>query len=174
MPHIDQIVLTALAVALLAAPTLAWRRGARGGHLLAAGFALFYGATLVVMLGAHCADVLYNAALGSRSVMGAGAFGVNWRTYSLLLFGVLLIRFGVACVRGGLALAGGDRGARRDVLRAAATVLLLVAPLVGVHAFFGWLISGATALTLAAVAFGTRERDAAVAAASDPLPTPAA
>src|SRR5215204_4524464 len=105
MPFVDPIVMASLALALLGAPVVAWRRGARGRRLLAAFFALFYGATLVVMLGAHCADVLYNTVRGNASVMGAGAFGLNWRTYSLLLFGALLIRFGAICVRGGLALA---------------------------------------------------------------------
>src|SRR5687768_6736235 len=89
MPYIDPIVMASLALGLLACAAGAWRLGARGPRLLATFFAAFYGLTLVVMLSAHSADVLYNTVLRSRAMDGS-AFGYNWRTYSLLLFGALL------------------------------------------------------------------------------------
>lgn len=168
MPYIDPIVMASLALGLLACAAGAWRLGARGGRLLATFFAAFYGLTLVVMLSAHSADVLYNAVLRNRATDGS-AFGYDWRTYSLLLFGALLVRQGVLCLRGAPRIARGEATARGDVLRAAAVVLALVLPLIPIHAFFGYLISGASALTLVAVALGARQP----AASRDPAGAPA-
>ena len=155
MPYVDPIVMAALALGLVACARFAWRSGARGRSLPAIFLAAFYGHTLVVMLAAHCADVVYATVVGRSSVDGS-AIGYSWRTYSLLLFGALLIRQGVLCLRAARAMARGEMAARADVLRAAALVLALVLPLIPIHAFFGWLISGATALTLLVVALAGR------------------
>ena len=165
MPYIDPIVMVLLALGLVACATGAWRLGARGHRWVATFFAAFYGLTLVVMLSAHSADVLYNAALRNRAMDGS-VFGYNWRTYSLLLFGALLIRQGVLCLRAAPRVARGEAAARGDVLRAAGVVLALVLPLIPIHAFFGYLISGASALTLLVVALGASDASASLAPAT--------
>ena len=156
MPYIDPVVMVCLALGLVGCAAYAWRSGARRGRFAALFFAAFYGWTLVVMLAAHCADVLYATVLHHPSFSDHRPMTYNWKTYSLLLFGGLLIRQGVRCLRAARAMARGVDRARVDVLRAAGVVLALVLPLIPIHAFFGWLISGATTLTLLVVGLAGR------------------
>lgn len=153
MPYIDQIVMSLLALGLVGSLACQWRAGQRRGRLAAAVVGLFYGITLVVMLAAHCADVLWGLAHHATSMAG-GRFTYDWRTYSLLLFGIVLIGRGVRCMNASLRMGRGDAAGRTALLREGVIVLALVLPLIPVHAFFGYLMSGATATTLVAVALG--------------------
>ncbi len=155
MPHVDQFVMIALALGLASWGAYAWRRGLRGFGFAGVLFALFYGHTLVVMLAAHCADVAFNTARG-RSVIDGSAISYDWRTYSLLLFGALLVHQGARSVRAGLRWSRGASDAAPEVLRATAVVLALVLPTIPIHAFFGVLIGGASALTAGVVAAAAR------------------
>ena len=150
MPYVDQIVMLALLAGLVAAGAFHWRAGVRGRRLAAAVIASFYGVVLVAMLAAHCADVAYNTVLANRSVIDGTRFAYNWRTYSLLLFGVLLIVQGVRVLRATPGLGRGELAARAEILRTALLVLAIAAPTIPVHAFFGTLISGVTVATLVA------------------------
>jgi hypothetical protein len=118
-------------------------------------FLAFYGYALVAMLAAHCADVAYSTAVHARSPDGS-VFAYNWRTYSLLLFGGLLMRQGVACLRAARRLARGEADARGDALRAVAVVLAVVLPTVPLHGVFGTAFSVWSALTVLVVAAGAR------------------
>jgi hypothetical protein len=165
MPHVDQIVLALLLSGLIASIAYQWRQGARGVALAAAALAAFYGVTLVTMLGAHCADVLWGLTHRLKSMTGA-PFAYDWRTYSLLLFGALLVTLGARALGAALAMGRGEPGARAAFLRVAALVVAIVAPIIPIHAFFGWLISGASALTMLVVAAaGARVRAPSVAGA---------
>ena len=164
MPHVDLVVLVLLVVGLIAGTVLHVRRGARGRRLLAAAFATFYGHTLVTMLTFHCVDVLYVLVHRLPSPMTGATVAYDWRTYSLLLFGALLVRLGARSVGAALRLGRGDPAARGDLLRLTALVLAVVLPVVPIHAFFGYLISGASALTMLVVGVAGRA----------PAPTPTA
>ena len=74
-------------------------------------------------------------------MMSGRPFAYDWRTYSLLLFGALLIVLGRRVLRAALA---GDRAA---VLRATGLVLLICAPTIPVHAFFGVLMTAWSGVT---------------------------
>jgi len=153
MPYVDQIVLASLVASLIASLVWQWRRGLRGRRYLAGVFGLFYGLTLVVMLGLHCVDVTWGVTHHITSMTGK-PMTYDWRTYSLLLFGAVLIVQGVGCVRAAARMGPADPAARVEVLRRAALVLAIVLPIIPIHAFFGYLIGGASTLTLAAVALG--------------------
>jgi hypothetical protein len=163
MPHVDQLVMLALGLGLPAWAAYAWRRGLRGLPFAGVLLALFYGHTLVVMLGAHCADVVYNTARGRSTVDGA-PMHYSWRVYSLLLFGALVMLLGARALRAALRWSRGDADAPAAVLRAAGLVLALVLPVVPIHRFFGLLVSGASLLTAAAVAAAARAGRAPAAA----------
>lgn len=165
MPYIDLVVLVALVATFAACARLQWRRGARGRRLAAGLAAGFHGSALVVMLAGHCVDILYSVAVRNRSPDGS-VFAYNWRTYSLLLFGVLLVRVGVDALRIATRLAAGDTAARADHRRVVALVLVIVAPTIPLHGLFGGAISGLTVLAAATVALATRERAAAPRAAA--------
>ncbi len=150
MPYIDQIVMLALLAGLVGAGAFHWRAGVRGRRLAATVLASFYGVVLVAMLTAHCADVTYNTVRGQRSLVDGRPFAYDWRTYSLLLFGVLLIVQGVRVLRATPGLGRGEPAARAAIGRPALLVLAIAAPTIPVHAFFGSLVSGITVLTLAA------------------------
>lgn len=156
MPHIDQIVLGLILAGLVASVVDHWRSGQRGWRLAAVTFVSFFGIGLVVMMAGHCADIIYNLARANRSVIDGSPFTYNWRTYSLLLFGVLLIGRGMRCLGAARRLARDDDAARRDVLKNAGVVLAITLPTIPVHAFFGGLMSGWSSLALIVAAVGIR------------------
>ena len=159
MPHIDQIVLSLILVGLVGAVVDHWRHGQRGWRLATLAFISFFGVGLVTMMAGHCADIIYNLALANRSVVDGSSFTYNWRTYSLLLFGVLLIDRGIRCLRATRRFAGGDDAARREILKNAGVVLAITLPTIPVHAFFGALMSGWSSLALIVAAAGLRGTD---------------
>ncbi|HEX5830961.1 MAG TPA: hypothetical protein VFY16_08280 [Gemmatimonadaceae bacterium] len=151
MPYVDPIVLALLLIGLLASIGYQWRRGLRGRRLVVTVFAMFYGLTLMTMLSFHCIDVLYGVTHRLPSMTGA-PIAYTWRTYSLLLFGALLVWLGARCVRAATRMGRGEAPARGDFLRLAVVVLAIVLPIIPIHAFFGYLISAASALTILVVA----------------------
>ena len=157
MPHIDQIVLSLILIGLVAAVVDHWRHGQRGWRLATLAFISFFGVGLVTMMAGHCADIIYNLALANRSVVDGSPFTYNWRIYSLLLFGVLLIDRGIRCLSATRRFAGGDDTARSDVFRNAGVVLAITLPTIPVHAFFGGLMSGWSSLALIVAAAGLRK-----------------
>jgi hypothetical protein len=156
---IDQVVQIALVVGLIVVGVDHWRRGQRGWRLAALVFVSFYGVGLVATMAAHCADIIHNLALRNRSMDGS-LFSYNWRTYSLLLFGVLLIDRGIRVLRAARRLAAGDRAARTDILKSGALVLAITLPLIPVHAIFGVLMSVWSSLALTVTVAGLRARQA--------------
>jgi hypothetical protein len=172
MMYIDQVVLGLLLVGLIAAGVDHWRHGQRGWRLAALVFVSFYSVGLVTMLSAHCADIMYNTLLANRSVIDGSRFSYNWRTYSLLLFGALLIDRGIRCAYAARRFAAGDATGRTNVLRHAGVVLAITLPTIPIHAFFGTLVSVWSALALLVAAGGLRNR-AAVVAGTARVRTPA-
>ena len=158
MMYIDQIVLLSLGLGLVGGTVIHWRDGQRGWRLAALGFVSFYGAGLVAMLAAHCADIIYNTVLANTSIVDGSRFAYNWRTYSLLLFGVLIIGRGVRTLRATRRFSRGDATARRDMLHNAGVVLAITLPTIPIHAFFGTIMSVWSTLALIITAAGLRAR----------------
>ena len=153
---IDQVVQIVLLVGLIVVGIDHWRRGQRGWRLAALAFVSLYGVGLVATMSAHCADIIHNLVLRNRSFVNGSPFTYNWRTYSLLLFGVLLIDRGIRVLRAARRFAGGDASARTDILRNGAVVLAITLPIIPIHAFFGVLISVWSSLALIVTAAGLR------------------
>ncbi len=153
----DKLVLLTIGVGTAAFAWFYGRRGVRGRRLFTALWSSFYGLVLTVMMAAHCLEILYHTLAGHVSFDGT-PFVYGWRVYSLLLFGVLLIWLGVGCLRAALGLSRGEAAARPAMLRLLALVLALVVPLIPIHPFFGYLMSGVSAVTLAVVVLTARER----------------
>jgi hypothetical protein len=100
MPYTDPIVLALLIVSLIGSLMYQWRRGLRGGRLAVVTFAMFYGLSVIVALGMHNVDVLHGLIRRLPSFRTGEPFAWDWHTYSLLLFGVLMVWLGARCVRG--------------------------------------------------------------------------
>jgi hypothetical protein len=156
MPYTDPIVLGLLLVSLIGSVIYQWRRGLRGGRLAVVSFAMFYSLAMISALGMHCLDVLYALTHRLKHFDTGQAFGWDWRTYSLLLFGVLLIWFGVQCLRRALRMGRGDANARAEFLRLAAVTLLIVAPVIPIQALFGVVGSALSVIALLTVGLGGR------------------
>jgi len=154
--NIDQVVQIALLVGLIAVGIDHWRHGQRGWRLAALVFVSLYGVGLVATMSAHCADIIHNLVLRNRSLVDGAPFSYNWRTYSLLLFGVLLIDRGIRCLRAARRFAAGDFAARTDILKSSGLVLAITLPIIPIHAFFGVLISVWSSLALIVTAAGLR------------------
>jgi hypothetical protein len=160
MPYTDPIVLGLLLAALFGSLVYQWRRGLRGGRLVVVAFAMFYGLAVISSLGMHCLDVLYGLTHHLTSFITGKPFAWNWVTYSLLLFGVLMVWFGGQCLRRALAMGRGDVKARAEFLKLAGVMLLIVLPIVPIHPFFGPISSGFSVIALLVVGVGGRRWDA--------------
>lgn len=151
MPSSDVIVLLAIVLATTVWVVRLWRRGVRGRRFAISGWLGLLGFVLVVALTAHCVDIL------SRLVAGSGhdgaVFTYNFRVYSLLLLGVLLIGAGVNLLRAALGLSRGMASARRSALRTLAVVVAIMLPLIPFQAFFAVPLGVLSAVTLPLVAW---------------------
>jgi hypothetical protein len=158
MPYTDPIVLGLLVLSLIGSPAFHWRRGLRSGRLVIVAFATFYGLAVISALGMHCLDVLYGFTHHVTSFGTGKPFAWDWHTYSLLLFGVLMIWFGVQCVRRALRMGGGTGAglARAEFLRFAGVMLLVVLPLIPIQPLFGVAGSVLSVIALAVVGLGGR------------------
>jgi len=156
MPYTDPIVLGLLLVSLIGSFVFQWRRGLRGGRLAVVAFAMFYGLSVIAALGMHCLDVLYGLTHRLKSFGTGKTFAWDWHTYSLLLFGVLMVWLGARCVRHALRMGRGDSGARTQFLQLAGVMLLVVLPIIPIQAFFAVVASVLSVIALLVVGLGGR------------------
>jgi hypothetical protein len=156
VPYTDPIVLGLLLLSLFGSLVYQWRRSLRGGRLAVVTFAMFYGLAVISALGMHCLDVLYGLTHGLKSFVTGKPFAWDWHTYSLLLFGVLMVWFGVQCVRRALQLGRGNANARIEFLRLAGIMLLVVLPIIPIQPLFGLVGSGLSVIALLVVGLGGR------------------
>ena len=156
MPYSDPIVLALLIVSLIGSLVYQWRRGLRGLRLAVVTFAMFYGLSVIVALGMHCVDVLYGLTHRLESFRTGTTFVWGWHTYSLLLFGVLMVWLGVRCVLHAMGMGRGDAGARSEFLRLAGILLLIVLPIVWIQPLFGAAGSALSVIALLVVGLGGR------------------
>ena len=156
MPYTDPIVLGLLALSLLGSLVFQWRHGLRGGRLAVVAFAMFYGLAVIAALGMHCLDVLYGLTHRLKSFGTGKTFAWDWHTYSLLLFGVLMIWLGAQGVRRALRMGRGDTGARGEFLQLAGVMLLIVLPLIPIQPFFAVVGTALSVIALLVVGFGGR------------------
>jgi hypothetical protein len=124
------------------------RRGLRGGRYAAASAVALLGLSLIITMTAHCLDVLSRLAIGTG--YDGAAFVYDFRTYSLLLLGTVLIASGARLVRVSHRIGASAVEARAEATRALLVVLALVAPLVPIQGFFAIPLCamGATAMLL--------------------------
>jgi hypothetical protein len=160
MPYTDPIVFGLLLLSLIGSLTYQWRRGLRGGRLAVVTLAMFYGLSVVVALGMHSVDVLYGLTHRLKSFSTGRAFGWDWHTYSLLLFGVLMVWLGARCVHSALQMGRGDDAARTRFLRVAGVMLVVVFPIVWIQPLFG--VAGSLLSVIALLVVGLGGRDSGV------------
>lgn len=159
MPYVDNLVLGLVLASLVGSLAYQWRRGLRSRRLAVTVFAMFFSLTVIVSMAMHDVDVLWG--LGHRSPSMTGRpFAYDWRTYSLLLFGALMVWLGARSLRASLRMGRGDPGGRTDFLRLAAVMLAIVLPIIPINPFFGPASSVASALALIVVGLGGRGWDA--------------
>jgi hypothetical protein len=156
MPYTDPIVLGLLLVSLIGSLVYQWRRGLRGGRLAVVTVAMFYGLAAIIALSMHTLDVLYGYSHRNTSFATGKPFTWDWHTYSLLLFGVLMVWFGAQCLRLALRLGRGDASARAAFLRFSGVILLVVLPLIPIQALFGVAAAGLSVIALLVVGLGGR------------------
>ena len=151
MPSSDVVVLLAIALTTTVWVVRLWRRGVRGLRFAISAWLGFLGLVLIVALAAHCLDIL------SRLYAGASAdgpvFTYNFRIYSLLLLGVMLIGAGINLLRAALGLSRGMASGRRSALRTLGLVVAIVLPLIPFQAFFAVPLGVLSAVTLPLVAW---------------------
>jgi hypothetical protein len=159
MPWLDFAVLITIGLTTAVWVRWLWRRDIRGRALAASAWLGFVGLALVVMLLAHCLDVLSRLYIGTAYT--GGAFVYNFHVYSLLLLGALLIWSGVQLLRDAVGLSRQDPPARAGALRTLGLVLAIVLPLMPFQAFFAILLSVLSGIAALLVAWlGPRQPSA--------------
>ncbi len=134
----------------------AWREGVRGALLLAGSWAFLVGTFVTVMLSFHNAEIVYRALTNQGSYHHPGAgFTYDFRFYSLVLFGCVMISQGVPMMRAARGLSRGSGEAAGRLLRPTLVVLALSAPLIPIQ-FFGSVLTVCAALNLPALLLARR------------------
>ena len=151
MPSSDLIVLIAIGLGATAWVVWLWRNGVRGRRFAISAWLGFLGLVLVVALAAHCIDILSRLYAGTGA--DGGVFTYNFRVYSLLLLGVMLIGAGINLLRAALGLSRGMASARRSALRTLGLVVAIVLPLIPFQAFFAVPLGVLSAVTFPLVAW---------------------
>jgi hypothetical protein len=145
-PWSDLLVLLGITVSTGYWVRLLLRRGLRGRGLALSSAVAFLGLVLIVTMTAHCLDVLSRLAIGTG--YDGRAFVYNFRVYSLLLLGVVLIACGLRLLRISLAIGAQTRPIWGPAVGALATVLILVAPLIPIQGFFAIPLSALSGVLL--------------------------
>jgi hypothetical protein len=161
-PWFDLVVLLGIVISTVWWTIRLRRRGLRGGRFAAAALVGFLGLALLFTMTAHNIDVL------SRLVVGTGydgaVFGYNFRTYSLLLLGSVLIAAGARLLSVSSSI-GTQRDARGPAARVILIVLALVVPLIPIHGFFAIPLSATAGAAMLLVLW----RVSPVTPATDPM-----
>ena len=146
----DPVVGSTILATTLAASGILVHRGVRGRRLAASILALFAGTAITLMLAAHNIEILYRLAGGH--VYTDPPLRYDFRVYSLLLMGVVLMVQGVRVLRSGVGISRGDAAARRMGVRALLIVLAMSLPIIPIHPFFGPIGSGLAVIGLLGMA----------------------
>jgi len=131
----EPVILSVIAGSTLVAAVRFRRSGARGRRFAGATLLGFSAAALTTMLAAHQAEVVYRLLGNPLDTMPPLKY--DFRSYSLLLLGVLLMVQGVKIFRAAAAVSRGDAVARRLAVRAGLVVLAIGAPIIPINVFFG-------------------------------------
>ena len=131
----EPVLLSVIVGSTLVAAVRFRRRGARGRQFAGATLLGFSGATLTTMLAAHNAEIVYR--LLGNPLDGMPPLKYDFRSYSLLLLGALLMVQGISVFRAAAAVSRGDAAAHRVAVRAGLVVLAVGAPIIPIHLFFG-------------------------------------
>ena len=148
MAGTDLTVLALIFAGTILATALLWRRRIRGRLLFDSIWLSFYGLVLILMMGAHSAEIVYRIVAARAAAANSAGSWYDFRVYSLLLLGALLIWAGVESLRAAQSLSRGSAQARRAALRVAVVVVAIVAPLIPFQKVFGILL---TVLSLLAI-----------------------
>jgi hypothetical protein len=128
------VLLIALIVATIVFAAAARRRRVPHALVALAAINLFCGGLVASLGTAHLLAVVGRALAGKGSGPG-GTFVYDFRFYSLVLLGVLLLGASVACVTAVRSLARGEAAGRRVTCSAAVMLLALNVPLMPIEGF---------------------------------------
>lgn len=165
MANIDLVVLLVILVGTCVGAIILWRSGARYLRLLVGAWLVFYGLVLTAMMVAHSIDILYSTYAGGLTMDGV-PWAYDFRTYGLHLLGAVLIWQGVRSIRAAHVVGRGGSLFSKEAMQAASLTLLIVLPLIPIHAVFAMLLTGLSIVTVVVLVVG-RVRSA-VPAARDP------
>ena len=158
---IDFVVLVTIAMATLVVSLRFRQRGARGRAWLQGAWVAFHGFTLTAMMAAHSIEVAYHLMRGDTRISGE-PWAYDFHFYGLQLLGGILIWVGIRCLLASRSIAVGRPDGRRTGRQTVLVTLILAAPLIPIHGFFGVLLTVLSLLTLAVLAVPAREPHAGV------------
>lgn len=155
MAGTDLTVLVLIFAGTIIAAALLWRRRIRGRLLFDSVWLSFYGLVLILMMGAHSAEIVYRIVAARAAAANPAGSMYDFRVYSLLLLGALLIWAGVESLRAAQSLSRGSAEARRTALRVAMVVVAIVAPLIPIQRVFGILLTVLSLLAILVLKWGS-------------------
>ena len=133
----------------------AWRGGVRGRRLAVGTWAYLFGTFITVMLSFHVAENLWRITPGTLISHGDKP-GYDFRFYSLILFGVVMLVQGVSILKASKAIAFGDDATRSTLIRRTLVVLALCVPIIPFQ-IFGAVLTVMGVMTLSSMML-VRER----------------
>jgi hypothetical protein len=131
-------------------------RGGVRGRRIAGAWAYFFGTFITVALAFHVAENIWRIIPGTP-VTDAVKPEYNFRFYSLVLFGAVMLVQGAAIMKAARALTFGEETPRSLLVRRTLIVLAFVVPLIPIQ-IFASVITVIGVLNLAALALLAREK----------------
>jgi len=144
-PDLAALILLFLGTAISA--VLLWRKNIRGWNLFLMTWLVFYGLALSAMMLGHCFEILSQAVATGMAQKGT-SWTYDFRFYSLLLLGVLLIWRGIWYLLAVTKLSRGDMAGWRIALNNTFVVLAIVVPLIPIQTLFAVILSILGAVTI--------------------------
>ena len=142
-------ILVLVGTLLGTAVLFSWYRSghARGLALFGATWLGFFGLFLLLSMLAHTVEVSWHLVRGDTQISGE-PWSYDFRSYSLLLLGAVLMSIGVGVLRAAANLSRGRGSGRRTAVVLAAATLAVALPLIPIQAFFGTMMSVLAGVTL--------------------------
>lgn len=132
--YADNVALGVLIISMMIFLVRARRGGARGRKFAVGAWAYFFGAFITISLSFHIAENLWR--IIPQTPISHGTKPVyDFRFYSLILFGAVMLAQGLAITKAAKRFALGETEERKKIIRRTLITLALCAPLIPIQIF---------------------------------------
>lgn len=150
MEIITNPIIVVMMAALIVTFTFSYYARHKGSSMplaIASGVNFFCGLVVSFLISIHTSVILVFAFAGKSGETGEDAFTYNFRFYSLMLLGGMVLTLGLFCLRSARQISRGNISGWNRALRASIILILVCAPLIPLQ-FFAAIFAGSAILNV--------------------------